>query len=102
MENMENKEKQKLTLSIGGRPYTVVSADPPEYLHRVAEYADRKLREARTASSLPNGQADVLALLSLSDELMKAQDENRRLRHRLRELQERQPQTPEETKEPAL
>ncbi|MBR4459807.1 MAG: cell division protein ZapA [Clostridia bacterium] len=79
-------DKQKLTLSIGGRSYTIVSADPPEYLRRVADYADRKLREVRMASRLPSGQADVLALVSLADELLKAQDENRRLRRQLREM----------------
>ena len=81
-------EKQKLTLSVGGRTYTVVSADPPEYLRRVAAYADRRLRGTRLATRLPSGQADALALLSVTDELMKAQDENRRLRRRLREAGE--------------
>ena len=80
-------EKRKLTLSVGGRSYTIISADPPEHLRRVADYADRKLREARTVSRMPNGQADVLALLSLADELLKAQDDNQRLRRQLRDLQ---------------
>ncbi|MBR4711952.1 MAG: cell division protein ZapA [Clostridia bacterium] len=79
-------EKRKMTLTVGGRAYTIVSADPPEYLKRVADYADRKLREARIAARLPSGQADALALLSMADELLKAQDENRRLRRQLREI----------------
>ena len=38
-------EKQKTSVFVAGKEYTVVSSDPPEYLRRVAAYADRKLKE---------------------------------------------------------
>ena len=81
-------EKQKTSVFVAGKEYTVVSSDPPEYLRRVAAYADRKLREISLATRLPQAQADAMAAMNLADELMKAQDENRRLRRENRRLAE--------------
>ena len=76
-------EKQKTTVSVGGKEYTIVSSDSPEHMKRVAAYADRKLRESAAVSRLPLAQAGALTALNLADELMKAQDENTRLRREL-------------------
>ena len=76
-------EKQKITVSVAGKPYTLVSADPPEYVKRVAAYVDRKMRETMTVTNLPAAQAAVLACFNLAEEVMKAQDENRVLRKQL-------------------
>ncbi len=73
-------EKQKITVSVAGKPYTLVSSDPPEYVKRVAAYVDRKLRETAAVTNLPSAQTAVLTCFNLADELMKAQDENRQLR----------------------
>ncbi len=81
-------EKQKTSVFVAGKEYTVVSSDPPEYLRRVAAYADRKLREISLSTRLPQAQADAMAAMNLADELMKAQDENRRLRRENRRLAE--------------
>ncbi len=81
-------EKQTTTVYVGGKAYTVSSSDAPEYLKRVAAYANRKLRESVTATRLPAQQAYALAAMNLADELMKAQDENRRLRRQLRSMQD--------------
>ena len=75
-------EKQKITVTVAGKPYTLVSSDPPEYVKRVAEYVDRKLRETATVTNLPSAQTAVLTCFNLAEELMKAQDENRMLRRR--------------------
>ena len=76
-------EKQKITVSVAGKPYTLVSSDPPEYVKRVAAYVDRKMRETMTVTNLPAAQAAVLACFNLAEEVMKAQDENRVLRKQL-------------------
>ncbi len=78
-------EKQKITVSVAGKPYTLVSADPPEYVKRVAAYVDRKMRETMTVTNLPAAQAAVLACFNLAEEVMKAQDENRVLRRQIEE-----------------
>jgi len=78
-------EKQKITVSVAGKPYTLVSSDPPEYVKRVAAYVDRKMRETMTVTNLPAAQAAVLACFNLAEEVMKAQDENRVLRRQIEE-----------------
>ena len=76
-------EKQRITVTVAGKPYTLVSSDPPEYVKRVAEYVDRKLKETGTVTNLPSAQTAVLTCFNLAEELMKAQDENRMLQRRL-------------------
>ena len=76
-------EKQKMTVTVAGRPYTLVSSDPPEHVKRVAEYVDRQLSETAAATNLPSAQAAVLTCFHLAEELLKAQDENRILTRRL-------------------
>ena len=78
-------EKKKMTVLVAGKPYTLVSSDPPEYVKRVAAFVDRKLSETALATNLPSAQAAVLTCFNLAEELMKSQDENTLLRRRLRE-----------------
>ena len=73
-------EKQKTVVRVGGKEYGLVSADPPEYMRRVAAYVDRKLDETALATRLPSNMVAVLVSLNMADELMKSQDENSRLR----------------------
>ena len=81
-------EKQKTTVTLAGKEYTLVSTDSPEHVRRVAAYTDRLLRETALAARLPAPQAAALTALNLADELVKAQDENQRLRRRVRALEE--------------
>ena len=76
-------EKQKITVTVAGRSYTLVSSDPPEYVKRVADYVDRKMRETMAVTNLPSVQAAVLACFNMAEELIKAQDENRVLRRQI-------------------
>ena len=41
-------EKQKITVSVAGKNYTLVSSDPPDFVRRVATFVDRKLNVAIT------------------------------------------------------
>ena len=69
-------EKQKITVTVAGKPYTLVSSDPPEHVKRVAAYVDRTLSETSSVTNLPSSQAAVLTCFNLAEELLKAQDEN--------------------------
>ena len=80
-------EKQKITVTVAGKPYTLVSADPPEHVKRVAAYVDRTLSETSAVTNLPSSQATVLTCFRIAEELMKAQDENRMLRRRMEEAE---------------
>jgi len=79
-------EKQKITVRVAGKNYTLVSTDPPEFVRRVAEYVDRRLSETTAATNLPSGQAAVLTCFNLAEELIRAQDENSLLRRQMDRL----------------
>lgn len=79
-------EKQKVTVRVAGREYTLVSADSPEHLSRVAGHVDRRITETVFATRANKENAAVLVALNLADALMKAQDDNARLRRELTAL----------------
>ena len=79
-------EKQKTVVTVGGKEYTLVSSDSPEYMNRVAAYVDRKLEEMSMATRLPTNMVAVLTSLNMADELMKSHDENSRLRREIMAL----------------
>ena len=79
-------EKQRITVNVAGRTWTLTSSDPPEHVRRVAEYVDRRLSETSTVTNLPSAQTTILTCFNLADELLKAQDENRVLRRQMEEI----------------
>lgn len=78
--------KQSTTVRVVGKEYTLVSSEPPEYMHRIAAYVDRKLSETARATRINVDKAAVLVAINIADELMKAHDENSRLRRELTAL----------------
>ena len=79
--------KNTLTVSIGGREYTLTSPDNEEWTRRVAAYVDRKIGEVSLHSSMSTEIAAVVASLSITEELFEAQKENQALRSRLFQAQ---------------
>lgn len=75
--------KQKTTVRVAGKEYTLVSSEAPEYMNRVASLVDRKISETAMAARLSVDKAAVLTALNIADELMKSHDENSRLRREL-------------------
>ena len=79
-------EKQKITVTVAGKNYTLISGDPPAFVKRVAAFVDRKLNETAAVTNLPSGQAAVLTCFNLAEELLKSQDENALLRRQVEQL----------------
>ncbi len=79
-------DKQKTTVRVAGKEYTLVSSDSPEHLGRVAAYVDRRITETAFATRMNKENVAVLVSLNMADELMKAHDENARLRRELNAL----------------
>ena len=75
--------KNTLTVSIGGREYTLTSPENEEWTRRVAAYVDRKIAEVSLHSSMSTEIAAVVASLSITEELFEAEKENQVLRNRL-------------------
>ena len=82
-------EKQRITVRVAGKDYALVSSDSPEHLTRVAAYVDRQFTETTFATRMPRDTVAVLVCLNIADELMKAQDENSRLRREIAALREK-------------
>ena len=79
-------EKQKFTVTVAGKNYTLISGDPPVFVRRVAAFVDRKLSETEAVTNLPSGQAAVLTCFNLAEDLLRAQDENTLLRKQVDKL----------------
>ncbi len=65
-------------VEIQGQRYPIRSALEPEYVARLAQYVDEKMRAATDAS--PTGDSlrlAVLAALNIADELFRCRDANR-------------------------
>ena len=85
-------DKQRITVRVAGKEYALVSADSPEHMTRVAAYVDRQITETVFATRMPKETVTVLVAMNVTDELMKAQAENSRLRRELNALREKQAQ----------
>ena len=83
-------DKQKTTVRVAGKEYTLVSSDSPEHLSRVASYVDRRITETAFATRMQKEAVAVLVSLNMADELMKAHEENARLRRELNALRKAQ------------
>ena len=87
--------KQKTYVRVAGKEVALISEDDPAYLRRVAAYVDRKLNETAAAMRMSVPSAPVLTAIALGAELMRAQDENQRLRRELLALREQAAQKKE-------
>jgi cell division protein ZapA len=81
-------DKIRTSVRIAGKDYAMTSYDSEAYVQRVAHYVDRKMNELGLAMRLPPLQLAVLTALNVTDDMMKAHDENNRLRRELGELRE--------------
>jgi len=81
-------EKQKITVRVAGKELALVTSDSPEHLNRVATYVDRQITETVFATRQPRETASVLVAMNIADELMKAHEENSRLRRELNALRQ--------------
>lgn len=82
-------EKQKITVRLAGKEYTLVSNDSREYMSRVAAIADRKLSELAMVTNKPTGEVAILTCLNLADELARTRDELSLMRRQLQAANEK-------------
>lgn len=81
-------QKTRTTVKIAGKEYTITSYDDEAYVQRVAAYVDRRMEELNAAAKLPSAQLAVLTAINVTDDMLKAHDEIRRLRAELAEARE--------------
>ncbi len=87
-------QKTKTTVRICGRDYTITGSDSEEHIRRIGVYVDRKMEELLFATRMPQPMVAVLTAVNIANDLMKAQDENTRLRKDLMAMQAREKRAP--------
>jgi len=80
--------KNKLTVTIGGQEYTLVAAEDPEYMKKVAEHVDGKVNEMLAGAKVTATDALVLAALNMADEYFKGREAEEKLRAQLKQYVE--------------
>lgn len=81
-------QKIRTTVKVAGKEYTISSYDDESHVKRVAAYVDRRMEELAAATKLPTAQLAVLTAMNVTDDMLKAQDEIRRLRAELNQARE--------------
>ncbi len=82
-------KKNKISVRLLGKDYSLLTDQPPERVQSVARYVDRKMRELQITARIPENVLPMLTTLTIGDELFSAQQENQRLRRELAQLGER-------------
>lgn len=80
------QEKRRVMLRIAGKEIVLMSEDEAAYLKRLEEFTNRRINETALAARQPVSAVGTICTLAMADELLKAQDENRRLRIELDQL----------------
>jgi len=98
----------KVNVVIGGEIVTLKSVEDPEYLQRIARYADEKIEEIKSKSktaALDDRARTLIIALNIADDYHKAMDKfsrldslHKRLVHEMGKLQEENVQITEEMK----
>ena len=80
-------EKNKITITINNRDYTLVSADTKEHMEMVAEYIDKKIGEITFASggSLTIQDTSILAAINVADDYFKSEETADNLRSQIKQ-----------------
>ena len=83
-------EKRRITVSIEGRPYRFDSDDSDEYIAALEKRTSDALKQAKRLSGSSDDSGAVLAVILLTDQLMRAEQQ-------AFQSQERQASSPKQT-----
>jgi cell division protein ZapA len=85
--DLENDVAGRVDVEIFGKVYTVRGDKDSEYVRRVAEFVDRKMREiSQVTDTVSTSRIAILASLNIADELMTLLEESEQLKARMKEL----------------
>lgn len=74
----------KITVTINGTDYTLMSEDSPAYMQKVAALVDEKMNDITSTGRVSRMDAAVLTATNLADELLKQQSAAENLRRQLK------------------
>ena len=80
-------EKNRAVVRVHGLEYTILGAETPEYMQRVAQYVSRRMEEIEYLGRMGEQRLATLTAINIADELFKAKDDMAALRREMLELQ---------------
>ena len=80
--------KNKVTVSVAGQEYTLITTDEPEYVQKVAAHVDEQMRRISDAGRTSLVDSAVLAAMNIADEFLKEQAAEENLRGQLKKVLE--------------
>ena len=77
--------QNRITVTIRGKEYTLLAAENPEYVQRVAAYVDEKLAQTAGVGGMAMVDCAVLTALNIADSYFKEQESSENLRKQLKQ-----------------
>ena len=77
--------KNKVTVSIAGQDYTMVSADNENYVRKVAAHVDGQIREVLESGRLSIANGAVLAAMNIADQYYREVAASENLRRQVKD-----------------
>ncbi len=80
----------RVDVEIFGKVYTVRGDKDPDYVRRVAEFVDRKMREiSEVTDTVSTARIAILACLNIADEFLTLSEESEELKGLMKDLTRR-------------
>jgi len=80
----EMTEKNTEKVEIFGQEYKIKGVGNPQYIHRIAGYVDKKMREiAHSSGIMSQSRIAILAALNIADELYQEREEREKRQEEL-------------------
>jgi cell division protein ZapA len=81
---MKMAEKSTEKVEIFGQEYKIKGVGNPQYIHKIAGYVDKKMREiAHSSGIMSQSRIAILAALNIADELNQEREERKKVQKEL-------------------
>ena len=80
--------QNRVTVTVGGLKYTLLATEGEDYVHRVADYVNVKMRETSGQGSISQMDCAILTAINIADERFKEQEASVDLRRQIKDLME--------------
>ena len=79
--------QNRVTVTVGGLKYTLLTTEGEDYVHRVADYVNDKLKET-AGQGISQMDGAILTAINIADDRFKEQEASENLRRQIKELLE--------------
>ena len=79
---------QRVTVTIDGKTYTIISEDDENHIRRSAELVDKSMAETKQNGRLSSVDGAILAAMNIADKYFKAQQSSDNMRAQIKSYAE--------------